>query len=68
MMRAYIAVRRENFHDGPYAIAVTNIATRQSTIPPLAFPTIQAAEKVVDAIVAAAPNLYTNVYPWKDAA
>ena len=60
-MRSAIQVRgRDGFHDGPYSIGITNIATGQTTVPPLAFPTREAAESVVDAIITAAPDLYTG--------
>lgn len=62
-MRALIEVRAHvGFADGEFAIAVVNVYTRQSTVPPLAFPTRSAAETVRDAIVAMNPDLYTASY------
>jgi hypothetical protein len=66
-VKTYIEVRGNvGFADGDWAIGFTNIATRQTTVPPLAFPTREAAEAVVASIVAANPTLYTREYPWRD--
>lgn len=67
-MRAFIQVKGVEFYDGEYGIAIQNIATRQSSIPPLAFDSVEAAQDVVNAICEANPNLYTNQYPdeWKE--
>jgi len=60
-MRAYIEVRGNvGFADGQYAIAIVNIVTGQSAIPPLAFQTRDDASDVVDAIVRGNPELYTR--------
>ena len=65
MTKSYIEVRSGvGFSDGDFAIGISNIATRQTTVPPLAFPTREAAESVVEAIVSANPALYTREYPW----
>jgi len=67
--RRYISVKGGmGFSDGDFAIGITSVATRQTTVPPLAFPTWEAAESVVEAIVAANPALYTREYPWKEEA
>ncbi len=66
-MRAYVEVRGNvGFSDGDFAVGITNIATRQMSVPPLAFPTREAAQAVVDAITGANPTLYTSDYPWRD--
>jgi hypothetical protein len=65
--RALIEIRSNvGFMDGDYAIAVVNAATRQSTVPPLAFPTREAAESVVAAIVNANPDLYVDRLTYED--
>lgn len=58
-VRSYIEVRGNvGFLDGDFAIGIVNAVTGQRTVPPLAFTTPEAAQSVVDAIVAAAPELY----------
>ena len=65
--RSYIqATTGHGFADGEFTISITNIATRQTTVPPLAFPTRAAAQRVVDAIAPSAPHLYTDIYPCSE--
>ncbi len=66
-MRAYVAVKGGvGIGDDDWAIVITNLATRQTSIPSLAFPTREKAQAVVDAICRSNPAAYTNSYPWTE--
>ena len=67
MTKTYIYVKGGmGYGDGDYAIGITGIATRQTTVPPIAFPTPEAAQAVVDAIVVGNPDIYTNTNPFTE--